>query len=131
MYKDANPSCTSSIDIRCQGSQDFVPEWEGKMGLCFSSPPYFSLEDYQIGEGQSFKPGMTYQEWRDGFIPQTVENCWRYLTKGGHFIFNVKSFRDYGTNEIYPIEHDFLYESLKIGFKHVCIENMENKKRCH
>ena len=130
-YKTANPECTANVEIRCQGSQTFVPEWEGKMGLCFSSPPYYSLEDYQIGEGQSYKRGMTYQEWRDGFIPQTVENCWRYLEKGGYFIFNVKSFRDYGTNEIYPIERDFMYESLKIGFKHVCVENMENKKRCH
>ena len=101
------------------------------MGLCFSSPPYFSLEDYGIGKEQSYKKGMTYKEWRDGFIPQTVENCYRYLVKGGYFIFNVKSFRDYKTNEIYPLERDFLYESLKIGFEHVCIEAMTNNKRCH
>jgi hypothetical protein len=101
------------------------------MGLAFSSPPYFSLEDYQIGEAQSYKKGMTYKEWRDGYIPRTVENIWRYLVPGGHFIFNVKSFRDYKTNETYPIERDFLYEALKIGFEHVKIEPMTNIKRCH
>ena len=130
-YHKVNSENASTVSIKCQGSQTFVPEWEGKMGLCFSSPPYFSLEDYQIGEEQSYKNGMTYAEWRDGFIKLTVENCFRYLVPGGYFIFNVKSFRDYKTNEIYPIERDFLYESLKLGMEHVCIEPMTNIKRCH
>jgi len=39
----------SIVDIRMQGSESFIPEWEGKMGLAFSSPPYFDLEDYKIG----------------------------------------------------------------------------------
>ena len=130
-YKTAVPANVSITDVRCQGSQTFVPEWEGKMGLCFSSPPYFSLEDYQIGDDQSYKKGMAYDEWRNGFINPTVENCFRYLIPGGYFIFNVKSFRDYKTNEVYPIERDFLYEALKLGMEHVCIEPMTNIKRCH
>ena len=130
-YKNAVSTNVSITDVRCQGSQTFVPEWEGKMGLCFSSPPYFSLEDYQIGDDQSYKKGMTYDEWRNGFVNPTVENCFRYLIPGGYFIFNVKSFRDYKTNEIYPIERDFLYEALKLGMEHVCIEPMTNIKRCH
>ena len=130
-YKMVNWENTSNVSIICKGSQTFVPEWENKMGLCFSSPPYYSLEDYQIGEEQSYKKGMTYAEWRDGFIGQTVENCYKYLIPGGYFIFNVKSFRDYSTGEIYPIEKDFLYESLKLGLEHVCIEPMTNIKRCH
>lgn len=130
-YKNANPANVSIIDIRCHGSQTFIPEWENKMGLCFSSPPYFSLEDYQIGEEQSYKKGMTYTEWRDSFIGPTVENCFKYLIHGGYFIFNVKSFRDYATNEVYPMERDFLYVALKVGMEHVCIEPMTNIKRCH
>ena len=130
-YKTVNKENTSTVSIKCQGSQTFVPEWEGKIGLCFSSPPYYSLEDYQIGEEQSYKKGMTYKEWSDSFIAPTVENCARYLVPGGYFIFNVKSFRDYKTNEVYPIERDFLYHSLKNGLEHVCIERMENIKRCH
>ena len=76
-YKRVNPSNASIIDIRCHGSQRVVSDWIGKMGLCFSSPPYFSLEDYQIGEEQSYKAGMTYEEWRDSFIYPTVDNCHR------------------------------------------------------
>lgn len=130
-YKKANPTNTSCVSIKCQGSQTFVPEWESRMGLCFSSPPYFSLEDYQIGEEQSYKKGMTYAEWRDSFIGPTVENCFKYLVPGGYFIFNVKSFRDYATNETYPIERDFLYFALKAGLEHVGVEAMTNIKRCH
>lgn len=130
-YKLTVTNNASTTDIRCHGSQTFVPEWESKMGLCFSSPPYYSLEDYQIGAEQSYKKGMTYAEWRDGFIKPTVENCFRYLIPGGYFIFNVKSFRDYKTNEVYQIERDFLYESMNLGMEHVCVEPMTNIKRCH
>lgn len=130
-YRKVNPENKSCVSIKCQGSQTFIPEMEGKIGLCFSSPPYFSLEDYQIGEEQSYRKGMTYQEWRDSFIGPTVENCFKYLVHGGYFIFNVKSFRDYATNETYPIERDFLYFALKMGMEHVGVEAMTNIKRCH
>jgi hypothetical protein len=134
LYNDftcVNTNNTSTCNIRCHGSQRFVEEWKGKMGLCFSSPPYFSLEDYGIGDEQSYKRGMTYQEWRDGYIPQTVRNCHDYLVPGGYFIFNVKSFKDYKTKETYPLEQDFFSEALKAGFHHVETELMVNTKRCH
>lgn len=130
-FKDTNLKNTSTCDIKCQGSQAFVDEWKGKIGLCFSSPPYFSLEDYGIGNEQSYKRGMSYQEWRDGYIPQTIKNCYEYLIPGGYFIFNVKSFKDYKTKEIYPIEQDFFDESLKVGFNFIKTESMTNIKRCH
>jgi len=47
-YK-ANIGLTTLTDIRTQGSQEFIPEWENTMGLAFSSPPYFDLEDYVVG----------------------------------------------------------------------------------
>lgn len=130
-YKRVNPSNASIIDIRCHGSQRVVSDWIGKMGLCFSSPPYFSLEDYQIGEEQSYKAGMTYEEWRDSFIYPTVDNCHKYLVDGGFFIVNVKNFRDYKTNVVYPIELDFVEAARDSGFKFVTREALTNVKRCH
>lgn len=130
-YRRVNPENASMVDIRCQGSQEFVPEWENGMGMCFSSPPYFSLEDYGIGEGQSYKRGMTYSEWSESFIHPTVGNCARYLVHGGHFIVNVKNFRDYKTNEIYPIELDFVKAAKDFGFRFLTREVMTNIKRCH
>ena len=130
-YEDVNPYSKSIVDIRCQGSQTFVPKWENKMGIAFSSPPYFSLEDYQIGDGQSYKKGMTYREWSDGYIPDTVRNIWRYLIPGGYFLFNVKDFRDYKTNECYPIASDFIKCAKECGFEFVGFEELKNIKRCH
>jgi len=45
-----NVGLNASVDIKTQGSEIFIPEWENKMGLAFSSPPYFDLEDYVIGK---------------------------------------------------------------------------------
>ena len=48
--------------IICSGSETYPSELENTIGLAFSSPPYFSLEDYKIGN-QSYKPGTTYEMW--------------------------------------------------------------------
>ena len=34
--------------IYTQGSEVFIPEWVNTIGVAFSSPPYFDLEDYYI-----------------------------------------------------------------------------------
>jgi hypothetical protein len=81
-------------DIRCHGSQTFVPEWENTIGVAFSSPPYFNLEDYKIGD-QSFKPGTTYQEWLDNYLRPTLENIKKYLVDDGKMLINIKDFLDY------------------------------------
>ena len=49
-------------DVRCMGSEDFNPEWEGRFGLCFSSPPYFDYEQYN-GENTSTKKFPIYEDW--------------------------------------------------------------------
>ena len=54
-YKEVN-NVNPVIDIRSVGSEIYQSDWENKMGLAFSSPPYYCLEDYGIGD-QSYKPG--------------------------------------------------------------------------
>jgi hypothetical protein len=85
---------SAKYDIRCHGSQTFVPEWENTIGVAFSSPPYFNLEDYKIGD-QSFKPGTTYQEWLDTYLRPTIENISKYLVDDGKMLINIKDFLDY------------------------------------
>jgi hypothetical protein len=85
---------SAKYDIRCHGSQTFVPEWENTIGVAFSSPPYFNLEDYKIGD-QSFKPGTTYQEWLDTYLKPTIENIKKYLVDDGKMLVNIKDFLDY------------------------------------
>ena len=79
-----------NVDIRAQGSEIFVSEWAEKVGLAFSSPPYFSLEDYKIGN-QSWKNGTTYQKWLEEYMYPTLENCIKYLIKNGHLAINIKN----------------------------------------
>lgn len=93
MSKDYKDVCGdySSVEIRTQGSEDRVPEWENKMGLCFTSPPYFYLEDYQIGN-QSYKEGTSYEDWLENFMRPTIKNCKFYLIDTGYMCINVKDF---------------------------------------
>lgn len=109
--------------IKCQGSEKYVPEWENKMGLAFSSPPYFLLEDYRIGE-QSYKKGTTYQEWLSNYMLPTFKNIYRYLIKDGFFVCNIKDFAKYS------LEQDTIKCAESAGFYLYKIEILENNTRC-
>jgi hypothetical protein len=92
-YNDVN-NTSMHYDIRCQGSEIFVPEWENTIGVAFSSPPYFNLEDYKIGN-QSYKPGTSYQEWLNNYLRPTIENIKKYLVEDGRMLINIKDFSRY------------------------------------
>lgn len=90
-YKTATGN-TTYVEIHDTGSEIFIPEWENKFGLAFSSPPYFNLEDYVIGN-QSYKQGMTYDVWLQDYFKQTVKNIHRYLISDGFFLININNFK--------------------------------------
>lgn len=123
-YKKANGPFRAYpiVDIRTQGSEHFVSEWEGKMGVAFSSPPYFALEDYVVGE-QSYKEGVTYQQWLDNYMKPTIQNCYRYLISGGYFIINIKDYWDY------TLEADCCAIAKSIGLQFLGTEVLENNTR--
>jgi len=89
-----NVSSFASVDIRSHGSQFFVPEWENTMGLAFSSPPYFDLEDYKIGD-QSYTPSTTYDEWLSTYLRPTITHIYQYLIDGGICAINIKNIPGY------------------------------------
>lgn len=84
----------TSVDLRCAGSEVYQPDWENTMGLAFSSPPYFSLEDYRIG-AQSYREGVIYEEWLRDYLHPTIENISNYLIPDGIFAINVKDFGNF------------------------------------
>lgn len=98
------------VDIRTQGSEIFIPEWENKMGLAFSSPPYFYLEDYKIGN-QSYKEGTTYREWLNYYLEPTIKNIYKYLVDDGVFLINIKNLNEY------KLVDDVFNISKTVGFK--------------
>lgn len=85
---------SAKVDIRCTGSEVFHPEWENTMGICFSSPPYYTLENYVIGQ-QSTLLFPTYESWLESFMSVTIKNCKLYLIDGGHLLINIKNYSKY------------------------------------
>ena len=120
LYKQTN-NVDSIIDIRTQGSEHFVSEWEGKMGLAFSSPPYFDLEDYKHGD-QSINYG-NYEAWLEFFVRPTFENIKRYLVKDGFFALNIKNTKKY------QMLDDCIEIAYDLGFKKVNEHILKNGKR--
>lgn len=113
-----------SVDIRSHGSERFVPEWEGMIGLAFSSPPYFDEEDYAIGE-QSWSDGMSYEDWTDTYMVPTIQNIFRYLTDDGIFCINVKNLGKI------QLEEDVVRIAEENGFELFETERLRNHKRPH
>lgn len=112
------------IDIRTQGSEVFNPDWENKMGLAFSSPPYFYLEDYKIGN-QSFKQGISYQDWKDNYLEPTFRNIFYYLIQEGYFILNINNFKDF------KLVEDSIKIAEKVGFVLIGEHKLNNIKRVY
>ena len=111
-----------NVDIRTQGSETFIPNWENKMGFAFTSPPYFFLEDYKTGE-QSTKKFPKYEDWLNGFYYKTFENVYRYLIPGGHYLVNIKNYKDF------DLEEQTILMAKKAGFQYVGTESFENISR--
>lgn len=116
-----NIKSNSKVTIYPHGSEIFIPELEDKIGLAFSSPPYFSLEDYKIGK-QSYHPGMSFEEWTENYIKPTIENIYKYLIKNGILAINIKDTK-------YPIVSIFKQVIKNIGFTYIEAVPLKNIKR--
>ena len=116
-----NIKSNSKVTIYPHGSEIFIPELEDKIGLAFSSPPYFSLEDYKIGK-QSYHPGISFEEWTENYIKPTIENIYKYLIKNGILAINIKDTK-------YPIVSIFKQVIKNIGFTYIEAVPLKNIKR--
>lgn len=113
----SNTNSKSKVDIRSIGSEVTVHEWINKIGLAFSSPPYFDLEHYNVGK-QSID-NTNYNEWIDGYWRNTVINIDKYLVSGGYFLLNMKNIKKHNTLD------DMSNVIKEYGFEFV--ENLELK----
>lgn len=92
------------------GSEVFLPNSES-LDLCFTSPPYFDTERYSDEGTQSYKKYPTKSDWVDGFLTDTLHNCYSGLKKGGHLLINISNTP---TNKW--IEDETVRISKKMGF---------------
>lgn len=80
-----------NIDIRCQGSEIFIPEWENKMDISFTSPPYFNIEVYSRDNYASTKNYNNYDNWIKEYVVPTLDNTVKYLKNSGYLCINIKN----------------------------------------
>ena len=76
------------VNIYKQGSEEFKPKKES-LDLCFTSPPYFDTEKYSEESTQSYKKFPTKDEWVNGFLRRTIQNCHIGLKNGGYMLYNI------------------------------------------
>lgn len=101
-------------DFRCCGSEEFIPEWEGKMDLSFTSPPYFNTEKYSDELTQSAAKCANYYAWRDDFMRPTIKNVYRYLKPGSYYLLNLKNLTpSFGS---FPALNDWAIVAQQEGF---------------
>lgn len=112
----------SNVKIRCQGSEIFVPEWENRVGVAFTSPPYFNLEDYRVGN-QSCNEDTNYSDWLSCFLKPTIENVFKYLIKDGVMAININNFNDFNLVE------DTHKIASEAGFEYVETLTLKNIQR--
>ena len=101
------------VDLHRVGSEAFEPA-PGSLDLCFTSPPYFTTEDYGDEPGQSFRKFPKYADWLDGFLGATLRNCWSGLRPGGVLSLNVANVKSAP-----HLERDTVATAEKVGFRPV------------
>lgn len=100
-YHLVNPNIfgPSQFKIYNHGSEIDIPVLHNKVGLAFSSPPYFDLELYSNCPGDSIILNSTYEMWLENYWRKTVYNIKNYLTSNGYFILNIKNIQKYNLAE--------------------------------
>ena len=98
------------VDIYKQGSEDYLPK-KSSLDLCFTSPPYFDTEKYSDESTQSYIKYPTQDEWVNGFLRKTIENCYYGLKEGGYMLYNIAN-----TPKYKFIEEQTVKISKELGF---------------
>ena len=98
-----------------QGSETYIPE-ENSLDFVFTSPPYLGHEQYGDEEEQSFKKFPIQDQWRNGFLLQTIKNAYRGL-KPGKFAGLYDTYY-----KLHPELSYFTYDCMvRAGFKDIDI----------
>jgi len=98
------------IDIYKLGSEEYKPK-EESLDLCFTSPPYFDTEKYSLESTQSFVKFPTKNEWVNGFLKKTIQNCYNGLKENKYMLINIAN-----TPKYKFIEKETVRISKELGF---------------
>lgn len=102
------------INVDDYGSEQLRPSHKS-LDLCFTSPPYFDLEKYSNDEGQSYIKYPNIDQWVDGFLTKTFENCYYGLKNNGYMVINIADSK----KSKHSLEDETVKAAIKVGFTHV------------
>ena len=113
----ANEFATNRIHyhISKTGSENFCL-YNNSLDLCFTSPPYFDLEQYADESTQSYVKFKNKSEWVDGFLKQTFKMCYYGLKPEKHMIINIADVK--GKHNL-NLEAETIRVAEEIGFNHI------------
>jgi hypothetical protein len=97
------------VELHQCGSEEFTPDCP--VDLCFTSPPYFNTERYSNEDSQSYVRYATPEEWNEGFLRKTMQNCMACLKDGGYMLINIANVKSHKT-----LEADTVTIALSEGF---------------
>lgn len=92
------------------GSETYLPEAE-MLDFCFTSPPYFDLEKYSDDHGQSYIRFPNREDWLDGYLKKTFENCYHGLKPDKYMAINIANKKGN------KLEADTLRVAKEVGFE--------------
>ena len=91
--------------------------YKGKVSVVFTSPPYFGKEQYSEDQNQSCHKFSGYQEWKQGFLYETLKTAYDWLRPGGYILWNISDIAM--GKDVLPLEKDSCDIMESFGMKHV------------
>ena len=105
-----------------------LTEYENKVDIVFTSPPYFNKEVYDTdNKNQSMNKFNEYELWKDNFLKALIEKSYKVLKKNHYFILNIEDTIINKTR--YNLVNDSLELAQRVGFKYEGIEKFDLPKR--
>ena len=99
------------VELHCIGSEDFHPALES-LSLCFTSTPYGNHERYSDEPTQSFLRFPSNEEWLNGYMRRTLDNCWTGPKHDGVLVVNIAGVPSYPA-----LQEDFVVLALANGWR--------------
>ena len=99
-----------------QNDKDFQ-KYKGKVSVVFTSPPYFGKEQYSQDKTQSCHKFAQYEDWKNGFLYETLKTAHEWLRPGGYIIWNISDIKLAGN--FMPLEKDSCDIMKSFGMQHV------------
>jgi site-specific DNA-methyltransferase (adenine-specific) len=112
-------SANSTQHVIHQGDSRSL-DWidSGSVHLVLTSPPYWTLKEYPLREGQ-LGAVASYDEFHDE-LEKVWKHCFRVLVPGGRLVCVVGdvclSRRKHGRHSVMPMHADIVVRARKIGF---------------